>query len=233
MNELAIATAWEGPPQCEHCGIRHLVLFADLEKEDFGLIHEPIDELRFGRGKSLYRSGDASDHVFTIREGVVKLAHYASDGSERIVRLLKRGDVTGLEALLSHPYQHHAIALDEVLTCRIPVSVVDRLSRELPHFHYQLMTRWQHAVDEADAWLTDLGTGPVKARVARLLLRLLEGEPANSCFIPTREDMGAILGVTTESVSRTTAEFKRAGLIEYVGQNRVRAKIDALHRFAD
>lgn len=233
MNELAIAHAWEGPPQCERCGIRHLVLFSDLERDDFRLIHEPVDELRFGKGDKLYREGDGSDHVFTIRDGVVKLTHYSSGGEERIVRLLKRGDVTGLEALLGEPYQHHAVVVDPVLVCRIPVSVVDRLSHELPHFHYQLLTRWQRAVDEADAWLTDLGTGPVRARVARLMLRLVEGEPTGTCFMPTREDMGAMLGVTTESVSRATAEFKRDGLIEYVGPSRVQPRIDALRRIAE
>lgn len=232
MLELAIQTAWEGPPQCEQCGIRHLVLFSRLEKEDFALIHEPIDEIRFGREGMPYRTGEASDYVFTIREGVVKLVHYSEGGAERIVRLLKRGDVMGLEALLGQPYHHHAVVLDPALTCRIPVTVVNHLSRALPHFHYELLTRWQRAVDEADTWLTELGTGPVKARVARLLLQLAGAESSNRCFMPTREDMGAMLGVTTESVSRVTAEFKRAGLIEYVAPSRVRVHAEALQQLA-
>jgi CRP-like cAMP-binding protein len=232
MNQLAIQTAWEGPPQCEECGIRDLVLFSRLERDDFALIHEPIDEIPFGKEEMPYRAGDASDHVFTIREGVIKLVHYSKRGTERIVRLLKRGDVAGLEALLGQSYHHHAVVLDPALTCRIPVSVVNHLSRELPRFHYELLTRWQHAVDEADTWLTELGTGPVKARVARLLLRLADGELSNGCFMPTREDMGAMLGVTTESVSRITAEFKRAGLIDYVAPSRVRIHSEALQQLA-
>lgn len=230
MNNLAIQTAWQGPAQCEHCGIRHLVLFSDLERDDFTLIHEPIDELHFGKGDMLYRSGEPAEHVFTVREGAVKLVHYTADGDERIVRLLRRGDVTGLEALLGEPYHHHAVAVDPALTCRIPAAVVADISRQRPHFHYQLLTRWQRAVDETDAWLTVLSTGPVRARVARLLLRLAENEPGGTCFMPTREDMGAILGVTTESVSRATAELKRTGVIEYVAPNRVKADVAGLRR---
>lgn len=234
MNLPEIETAWAGPPQCQYCGIRHLVLFSSLERDDFALIHDPIDERTFEKAGALYREGDPGDHVFTVREGVVKLVHYdRRTGGERIVRLLKRGDVAGLEALLGQPYRQHAVALDSVLTCRIPVTVINDLNRRLPNFHHELMTRWQHAVNEADAWLTELGTGPVKARVARFLVRLVEAEPGDSCFLPAREDLGAMLGVTTESVSRTTADFKRSGLIEYVGPNRVRVKIDRLKQLAD
>ena len=232
MNHLAIQTAWQGPPQCEHCGVRHLVLFADLEQDDFALIHEPIDELHFDKGEMLYRSDEPADHVFTVREGVVKLVHYTADGDERIVRLLRRGDVTGLEALLGEPYHQHAVAIEPVLTCRIPANVVADISRRQPRFHRQLLMRWQRAVDEADAWLTDLGTGPVRTRVARLLLRLAENEPDAICFMPTREDMGAILGVTTESVSRATAELKRTGVIAYVAPGRVHVDIASLARLA-
>lgn len=230
MNLAEIETAWAGPLQCEHCGIRHLVLFSSLEREDFALIHDPIDERRFARNEALYREADPARHVFTVREGMVKLVHYAAGGDERIVRLLKRGAVAGLEALLGQSYQHHAIALDSVLTCRIPITVVEDLSRRLPHFHHELMTRWQRAVADADMWLTELGTGPVRMRVARLLIRLAETQPDRICFLPTREDIGAMLGVTTESVSRATAEFKRAGLIDHVGPQRVKVQIEGLRR---
>lgn len=232
MNLAEIQTAWEGPPQCEHCGIRHLVLFSSLEEDEFSLIHEPIDERHFDKGEVLYRKGGPGDHVFTVREGVVKLVHYTANGEERIVRLLRRGDVAGLEALLGQPYHQEAIPLDPVLTCRIPVRAINRLNRRLPNFHHELMTRWQQAVNEANSWLTELGTGPVNARVARLLLRLADAELGDTCFMPTTEDIGSMLAITKESVSRATAEFKRAGMIEHVGPHRVRVRIDSLKQLA-
>lgn len=233
MNEAAGERVWQGPSQCENCGIRHLVLFSVLQKDEFALIHEPIDELHFDKGRALYREGDPGNYVFTVREGVIKLVHYASNGDERIVRLLRRGDVAGLEALLGQPYYQEAIALDSVLTCRIPVRVINDMYQRLPNFHRELMSRWQQAVNEADAWLTDLGTGAVKARVARLLLRLVEAEPGDTCFMPTREDIGSMLAVTTESVSRTTADFKRTGLIEHVAPQRIKVNVDSIKQLAD
>jgi CRP/FNR family transcriptional regulator, anaerobic regulatory protein len=81
------------------------------------------------------------------------------------------------------------------------------------------MARWQRALSEADAWLTELSTGSARQRVARLLLRLVRDRESSECELFSREDMGAMLGVTTETTSRTIAEFKRQSLlVETSGQ---------------
>jgi CRP/FNR family transcriptional regulator len=219
-----IEIAWAGPPQCRQCSIRDLVLFADLAHDDFQLIHRPIDELRFGVGEMLYRPADQPTHVYTVREGLVKLVQYLPNGGQRIVRLLRQGDVAGLEVLLGHSYQHEAAVLEPVLACRIPVSVIERLSHATPRLHKQLLARWQRAVSDADAWITDLSTGPAQYRVARLLLRLAGSQPGGHCYLPTREDIGAMVGITPETASRVVAELKRNGLI---------SELDAKHAMLD
>ena len=49
--------------------------------------------------------------------------------------------------------------------------------------------------------------------MARLLLRLLRDDESSECDLVSREDMGSMLGVTTETASRTIAEFKRKSLL--------------------
>lgn len=233
MNEPAIEAAWSGPAQCEHCGIRHLVLFSALEREEFALIHEPIDEMELGKGRRLYHEGDVPDYVYTVRQGAIKLERALSDGSDRIVRILVRGDVAGLEALLGQPYRHDAVVIDPVTVCRIPVRTINHLNRELPHFHRQLMSRWQEAVTAADTWLTELATGTARARVARLLLRFAAGHPGGTpFFVPKREDMAAMIGVSTETVSRITADFSRLGYLVNVSSNHVQIDAGALEEIA-
>jgi CRP/FNR family transcriptional regulator len=225
-----IEIAWAGPPQCRHCSIRDLVLFADLAHDDFQLIHKPIDELHLGVGEVLYRPADQPAHVFTVREGLVKLVQYLPNGGQRIVRLLKQGDVAGLEVLLGHPYQHEAVVLEAVLACHIPVSVIDRLSQDTPRLHKQLLARWQRAVSDADAWITDLSTGPAQSRVARLLLRLTGSQSGDNCYLPTREDIGAMVGITSETASRVVAELKRNGLVSELDTKHARLNRDGLER---
>jgi len=97
--------------------------------------------------------------MFTIRSGVLKLVQYLPDGSQRIVRLVRTTDIVGLEAMLEQHYQHDAVVLQPTEVCSLPVVVVNTLSRDNPALHRELFNRWQRALQEADAWITELSTG--------------------------------------------------------------------------
>ena len=73
------------------------------------------------------------------------------------------------------------------------------------------------ALRQADDWLTELSTGKAPQRLARLLLQLSDGD--NTVMLFSREDLGSILGITTEHASRTVAEFRRAGHLVEIGAN--------------
>lgn len=220
MKTVSLKEAWEGEADCVNCAIRASVLFAGLREGDFEQIHKPIDQFTLPPGSVLYRGGDGADFMFTVRTGVVKLVQYLPDGSQRIVRLARATDVLGLESLLEKRYQHDAIVLQPTEVCRLPVDVVKRLGGENPSLYKELMSRWQQALSEADAWLTELSTGSAKQRVARLLLRLVRDQEASECDLFSREDMGSMLGITTETTSRTIAEFKRKSLLVETHPNR-------------
>lgn len=230
MARTQMDAAWRGTANCADCGIRDLVLFADLTEPDFNLIHLPIDDIAFEAGATLYSAGDEGTTLYTIRSGLVKLVQYLPDGTQRIVRLLKNGATVGLEAVLGQAYEHTAVALQPTQTCRVPRQVVERLTRETPRLHGQLMQRWHAALRQADEWLTELSTGKAPQRLARLLLQLAEADGTVTLF--SREDVGSMLGITTEHASRTVAEFKRNGVITEVAINRYRCDMDRLSEIA-
>jgi len=210
--------AWKGEANCRLCSLRDSVLFAGLEEKDFERIHKPIEQTPLQPGDYLYHAGDKADRMFTIRSGLVKLVQYLPDGAQRIVRLLRSTDITGMEALVGGEYQHDAVVMQSTEVCVLPVEVVQRLSKENAALHQELMKRWQQALSEADLWITQLSTGSAKQRVARLLLKLICDDD-NHCQLFNREDMGAILGITTETASRTVADFKRKGLLQETKPN--------------
>lgn len=221
MKPPQIEAAWKGVAACKSCGIRHLVLFADLQEQDFDQIHSPIEEIRFDAGTQLYGLDDPADAIFTVRQGVVKLVQFQPDGSQRIVRLVRFGGVAGLEALLRPTYEHMAIALQPVEVCRIPTSVVKRLQASSPRLHNKLMEKWHEALTTADGFLTGLSTGSARQRLARLLLLLSEEKPDEPVRLFTREDIGSLLAVTLETASRTVSEFKRSGAVRETAPNRL------------
>ncbi len=53
----------------------------------------------------------------------------------------------------------------------------------------------------------------------RVILCISTTSTDGSFFLPSREDMGAILAITTETVSRIIAEFKRLGYLHALQHN--------------
>lgn len=214
MIPIHIESAWKGTSDCRNCGIRDMVLFADLNESDFELIHAPIDDLAFQPGAELFGEGRSAGHVMTIRTGVVKLVRNAADGRARIVRILKAGDVIGLEALFSSVYDTDAVALSQVSVCKIPITVIKDLSAHSPRLHMRLMERWHRAVKEADDWLAALNFGTARQRVANIILKMRHVENPTLTTLFSREDMGAMSDLKLETVSREVSRWAKEGVIE-------------------
>jgi len=212
MKTISTIQAWQGEADCKTCMIRDSVLFAGLNDDDFSHIHQPIDQFAVPAGGTLYHHNDRARYLYTVRHGLVKMVNYLPDGSQRIVRIARSTDVIGLEALVDEQYKHDAVILQDAEFCRLPVDVVKRLATENPDLHHELMKRWQGALNSANDWLVELSTGSARQRIARLLLMMGSNDEIH-CDLMSREDMGSILGLTMETVSRIIAEFKRKGLV--------------------
>ena len=225
MIPIKIDSAWQGTSDCRSCGIRDMVLFADLNEEDFVQIHTPIDDLVFPPDALLYTEGEQALGVFTLRQGMVKLVRSTADGRERIVRVLRPGDVIGLEALATAHYDSEAVAMSEASVCRIPLSVLHHLSAHSPRLHMRLMQKWQQALRDADDWLAELNFGTARQRVAGLALKMRDhAQPRLTSFF-ARDDMGAMLDLKLETVSREISALVRDGLIRPVDKSGRRYEI--------
>ena len=225
MIPIKIDSAWQGTSDCRSCGIRDMVLFADLNEQDFGQIHTPIDDLVFPADTVLYTEGEQALGIFTLRKGMVKLVRSTADGRERIVRVLRPGDVIGLEALATSHYDSEAVAMVETSVCRIPLSVLHHLSAHSPRLHVRLMQKWQQALKDADDWLAELNFGTARQRVAGLALKMRDSEQPRLTSFFARDDMGAMLDLKLETVSREISALVRDGLIRPIDKSGRRYEI--------
>jgi CRP-like cAMP-binding protein len=232
-QKITLQEAWKGNADCQTCELRNSALFAGLTRDDFEHIHEPIVQVSLRPGEALYRAGESGSRVFTLRQGLIKLVRYLPDGTQRIVRLIRSSDVTGLESLLGQPYEHDAIAIQDCELCCLPHNVVNDLSQRNPKLRQELLQRWQRALAAADTWLTELSTGSARQRVARLILSLSDDSEPPLCQLFGREDLGAMLGITTETASRTIADFRRKGWLKDAGQNRYIVDTPAINGVLD
>ncbi|BDU57610.1 Crp/Fnr family transcriptional regulator [Limnohabitans sp. MORI2] len=214
MIPIKTESAWRGTSDCRNCGIRDMVLFADLNEQDFNLIHAPIDDLVYQSGQALYDESGKALGVFTLRKGMVKLVRVTADGRERVVRVLFPGDVVGLEALATGHYDSQAVALSEVSVCRIPLEVMHQLGANSPRLHRKLMEKWQSALKLADDWLAELNFGTAKQRVLHFIRKMHQMSDDGTVQLFARDDMGAMMDLKLETVSREVTALVRAGVMD-------------------
>ena len=230
MKPVTSSEAWTGVANCRTCAIRQSVLFAGLDERDFDSIHKPIEQFSYAPGTLIYSAEDRAEWIYTIRSGLVKLTQFLPDGTQRIVRLLGSTDAVGLECLILDHYEHFVIALHHTQVCRIPRNVLRELLSRKPQMFSELMARWHRALSDSDRVIRDFNSGTARQRVARLLLWLAERNGGERCDLFGREDLGALLGLTTETASRTMAEMKRQGFISEPRTNQFLCDIPNLQR---
>jgi CRP-like cAMP-binding protein len=191
-----------------------MVLFADLNEADFSSIHAPIDDLDYAVGAALAQEGERALGLFTLRSGMVKLVRSTSDGRERIVRVMRQGDVIGLEALVHGKFETGAVALTATAVCRIPLEVIQSLALKSPRLHQSLMKQWSHNQKEAEDWLADLNFGTARQRVAHFILKMRSPTDGQFVTLFSRDDMGAMLDLKMETVSREISRLVRASVLQ-------------------
>ena len=217
MKMIQIKAAWNGHSDCLRCGIRDSVLFSDIPEDQFAAFHQQIDDLEFPRDAALFHQGQTADYVFTLRSGLIKIVLNASNGEERILRVIQPGALAGLDAITMGVYGHTTVALGSIKVCRIPISLIKKLDATLPALHKRLMEKWTEALHESESWFAELNTGTAEQRLARFLLKLsVQENGVTTAHLFRREEMGAMLGVTLETISRRLSSFKKDGLIHMV-----------------
>lgn len=177
----------------------------------------PLRVCHFRQREVFYREGERPQCLYAVASGRIKLSRYVTEGRARTIRLLDVGDLLGLGALFGDDHGETAVALEDASVYAIPMRRLQSLKACEPALYCDLLENCYSHLAYADTWITQFSTGPIRARVARLV-DFLCAEPALEGLPPmvrllTCEETAEALGVTPESVSRALAEFKRERLL--------------------
>lgn len=199
--------------RCHNCGIREGALCSSMTDDEFNRFSSSVEDIQYPAGTFLFRQEADGQHMFSLRQGMVKLTRLRQNGDQRIMRILRPGDVGGLEVIVAKKYEYDAVALDSVLACRIPVEVIHQMDSESPQLHKKLLEKWHKTLHEADEWMAELTAGSARARLARLLLKMRNPVKPELSTLFSRDDIGSMLCMKMETASRTISAFQREGKI--------------------
>lgn len=182
------------------------------------------------RGKSrlisakqiIYVEGDDPTHLYYVIKGQVKTYKRFKDGRELSSNLYREGDFFGYESLcIGEVYTENAATL-------IPSDIIQIPKADFMEYlvNYQTVSKifiglLSGNVRDKGKQMLQLAYYSVRKRVAEALLQVA-GKFGNgisdSCTIRiSRDDLAALVGTASETVSRMLADFKDEKLIDKTG----------------
>jgi len=174
---------------------------------------------QFKKNQVIYYEGDKGNGLYLVISGRIKTVKLAEDGRELMTGISNTDEYLGIQAVLSNePYSDTATALDDSTLCLIPKDNIDQLLNLYPDVAKQFIKLLSNDIREKEEQLLQLAYHSVRKRMAEAILRLhKQSGSEEDGFKITREDLAAMAGMATETVSRTLSDFKEEGLIEKKG----------------
>ena len=107
------------------------------------------------------------------------------------------------------------------------------LKKQNPEIENTMMRRWIQHLREAEDMMLELGAKKAPERLASFLIRWCEGTGGSWVVLPlSRGEIGELLGLTIETVSRFLSDWKRQGFLnEQRGSIQIQ-DVDGLRKMA-
>ena len=174
---------------------------------------------QFKKDQVIYYEGDQCNGIYLVISGKVKSLKLAEDGRELMTGIYSGDDYLGIHAMLSgQAYSDTATSLEDSTLCLIPKDQIEQLLNSYPEVGREFIKLLAKDIREKEDQLLQLAYHSVRKKMAEAILRLHRKQnTADESFKVSREDLAAMAGMATETVSRTLTDFKDEGLIEKKG----------------
>lgn len=207
---------------CAQCIVRNRAICAGLAPDELEVLGRLGRKQKISKGQTILWEGDDSVVVANVIEGVLKVSMSMSDGREQIVGIVFSSDFIG------RPFGQQSLysvtALTDAELCIFSRSSFDSFARQHPELEHKLLRRTLNELDRAHEWMLLLGKKTATERIATLLLEMsvrlgetgcTEDKGALDAFeLPLdRQQIGDVLGLTIETVSRQLSKLKADGVI--------------------
>lgn len=214
--------------RCSQCTASYQCWPTDLPHGMFDHLNAAVQQRRrLARGERVQRQGDTFRHVIAVCRGVLRTSMSTLEGSEQVTGFPMAGDFIGLDGIAHGTVETDAVALRDSEIRIIPFASLEALAREsraMQRHIYRLMGQEIEGRQRAQMQLNLLRAD---GRVASVLLQLSQrlaarGHSAEELELPmTRKDLGSLVRLTLESVSRALTRMAAAGIV-VVESRRVR-----------
>lgn len=171
---------------------------------------------RVETGTHLFREGDAADHVYEIKSGILRLTRVLENGRRQVIAFGLPGDIVGFPNGDLHHTDCDIIASAEIVVhrrCALETGEGD------PETHQRLLRAALREISAMQDHFMMLARKSAMEKVASFLIVLSQrtgmpiGNYTTFSLPMSRADIADFLGLTIETVSRMLTLLRRQGAI--------------------
>ena len=221
-------------------GLSLVDIFESLSTEEIAEISWRCPNVSLEAGEILYVPTDLNETMYVLRSGRVRLYRRSPEGREFTLAMVEGGTVFGELALtVQGTRDAYAQCMEDSEITVLRHADLERLILEKPEVGLNLIRLLGERLSTYEKRLEDLGLKEVPARLASLILLLIESEGLRTRTgykIPTRythQHLGAMIGANREAVTRAFTQLREGGMVETKNRFIHVRDIEALERASE
>src|SRR5215213_748782 len=211
-----------------------------LSEEELEELAHRCPDRRIEEGEFLFTPGDASERLFVMKRGKVRI-YRAAEGAEITLAIVDEGTVFGEMALTGqHLREAHAQAMKPSLVLSMGRDDLEHIISKNPKVGLRVAQLLSERLRLYENRVEDLTIKQVPARLASLLLMLCESEGVMTADkqikIPTHYthvQLGTMIGANRVAVTRAFGQLQDTGAVQVLRRRIYLADIEALEGAAD
>ncbi len=196
-------------------------IFEPLSREEIEEINWKHLNTSIEQGETFYTPMDLCETLFVLQRGRVRIYKATPEGREFTIAVVESGTVFGEMVLTGQRLRNaYAQAMEESEVSAMCRADVERLILDKPEVGLQLVHLLSDRLTTYETRLEDLGLKEVPARLASLILLLIESGGVRTSAgykIPTRythQQLGTMIGANREAVTRAFARLRDLGAVD-------------------
>jgi len=202
--------------------LKAVPLFSSFPEEQLRMLASVVARKSVTRSTIVMAGGDATDSLYIVLSGRLKVMMSDAEGKEVILSILGPGEFFGEMGLIDDsPRSASVVAIEACELLAINKRDFKKCLAENFEMAMAVMRGLVRRLREADRKIGSLALLDVYGRVARLLLDMSEnvdGEKVVTKRLP-KQDIAKMIGASREMVSRVMKDLQMGGYIEVRGSN--------------
>jgi CRP/FNR family transcriptional regulator, cyclic AMP receptor protein len=208
-----------------------------LSRAEIKELSRRVPDTHYQRGQILYTPKERSEALFMLKKGRVRIYRVGRDGREFTLTVVGAGTVFGEMSLTAQRLENaYAEAIESAVVCKMKRHDLERLVMDKPQVGLKVMSVLSERLSLAEERMEDIALKEVPARLASLILMLVESEGVvtpEGYKIPTRythRHLATMIGSKRETVTKAFTLLQQDGAVE-LKRRRIHVKdIEALKR---